>query len=49
MKMELEAADELKRSEIKVQFLQFKTPMGNLGEIPKQFYFKMRFFTFPPI
>lgn len=42
-------ADDLKASIIKCKFLAFKTPIGRLGDVPKRFFFKMRFFTFPPI
>ena len=47
--MEIEKTDDLNASTIKVKFISFKTPLGNLGQIPKKFYFKLRFFTFPPI
>jgi hypothetical protein len=29
--------------------MAYKTPIGRLGDVPKKFFFKMRFFTFPPI
>ena len=47
--MNIEAKDELKASKIKIQFMAYKTPIGRLGDVPKKFFFKMRFFTFPPI
>ena len=47
--MRIEETDELKASTIKIQFMAFKTPVGRLGDVPKKFFFKMRFFTFPPI
>jgi hypothetical protein len=47
--MKIEENDELKASTIKVKFLAYKTPLGRLGEVPKRFFFKLRFFTFPPI
>jgi hypothetical protein len=47
--MKIEETDEFKASTIRVSFLAFKTPLGRLGEVPKRFFFKMRFFTFPPI
>ncbi len=47
--MKIEAVDEFKASTIKVKFLAYKTPLGRLGEVPKRFMFKLRFFTFPPI
>lgn len=47
--MKIEETDELKASTIKIQFMAFKTPVGRLGDVPKKFFFKMRFFTFPPI
>ena len=47
--MELERRDEYIVNDVRIKFLAFKTPTGKLGDVPKRFYFKMRFFTFPPI
>lgn len=47
--MEMEDRDEYKANTVRIKFLAFKTPLGHLGDIPKCFFFKMRFFTFPPI
>lgn len=47
--MMIEEKDEFSASTVKVKFLAYKTPMGRLGDVPKRFFFKMRFFTFPPI
>ena len=49
LNMKLEADVKMQANMIHIKFVNFKTPKGPTGHLPKKLFCQLRFYTFPPV